>query len=291
MKLNSLMWIKTLRASKKFFFWTAAIITVVTIFGNLGSQSDELLNPFITSESKGVKTTPLGNIVSSILQGTEGKYGIFIKNLKTGENFSLKEDEKFESGSLYKLQLMVLIFEQIKQGKLSEDESLVADIADLNKFFEIPEEDAEFKEGVIQFSIKSALEQMITISHNYAAMALTKRVNAKNLTTPITPEETGNFFEDLYNGKIIDGNYSRQMLELLSRQQINDRIPEFLPKEARVAHKTADLEYFEHDAGIVFSPKGDYIFVILTESKIPDAAGRKIAEISKAVYGYFNKER
>lgn len=265
------------------------IIFTVTVLGNLGSQSEDLLNPYLTSESKGVATTPLGTIVSSVLQATEGRYGIFIKNLKTGESFSLKEGEKFASGSLYKLQLMVLTFEQIKQGKLSENESLVADTQELNKLFEISEEDAEFKEGVIQFSIKSALEQMITISHNYAALALTKKIAAKNPAEQISPKEIGNFFEDLYKGQVIDGDYSERMLELLSRQKINDRIPKLLPKEVRVVHKTADMGYFEHDGGIVFSPKGDYIFVVLTESKIPDAAGRKIAELSKEVYNYFNK--
>ncbi|MBI3103704.1 serine hydrolase [Candidatus Daviesbacteria bacterium] len=261
----------------------------MTVLGNLGSQAEDLLNPYINSETKGVVITPLGKIVSSVLRGTEGRYGIFIKNLTTGENFFLNADQTFESGSLYKLKLMVLTFEQIKQGGLSENETLTADIEELNKFFEIPKEDAEFEEGVIQFSIKSALEQMITISHNYAALALTKKIGAKNLAEPITPGEVGSFFEDLYNGKVIDGDYSKQMLELLSRQKINDRIPKLLPKEVKVAHKTADLDYFEHDSGIVFSPKGDYIMVVLTESKIPDAAGRKTAELSKAVYGYFNR--
>lgn len=278
-----------MRASKKFFLWTIFIILAVTVLGNLGSQAEDLLNPYINSETKGVVITPLGKIVSSVLRGTEGRYGIFIKNLTTGENFFLNADQTFESGSLYKLKLMVLTFEQIKQGGLSENETLTADIEELNKFFEIPKEDAEFEEGVIQFSIKSALEQMITISHNYAALALTKKIGAKNLAEPITPGEVGSFFEDLYNGKVIDGDYSKQMLELLSRQKINDRIPKLLPKEVKVAHKTADLDYFEHDSGIVFSPKGDYIMVVLTESKIPDAAGRKTAELSKAVYGYFNR--
>lgn len=43
------------------------------------------------------------------------------------------------------------------------------------------------------------------------------------------------------------------------KQKINDRIPKFLPKEVVVAHKTGDMDYFEHDVGIVYTPKGDYI--------------------------------
>lgn len=292
MNLNFLMWIKTLKASKKLFFWIIAVIIIVIFLGNLGSRKeDEFLNPFIASGSSEAPATPLGSLITSALKGTEGRYGVFIKNLKTGESFFLRDSEKFDAGSLYKLKLMVLVFEGIKGGRLSEDEGVEADVKKLNEYFEIGEEDAELKEGVLNFTVKSALEQTITISHNYAAMALTKKINARNLAAPVTPKEVGRFFEDLYNGKIIDGDYSRQMLEILSRQKINDRIPKFLPKEARVAHKTADLGYFEHDGGIVFSPKGDYIFVILTESKIPDAAGRKIAEISKEIYEYFNKGR
>lgn len=291
LKPNFLMWIKTLRASKKFFFWIIAVIIIVTFLGNLGSKKeDEFLNPFIASGSSEAPATPLESLITSALKDTEGRYGIFIKNLKSGESFFMREEEKFDAGSLYKLKLMVLVFERIKDGRLSESEGFEEDVKELNEYFDIPEEDAELKEGVLNFTVKSALEQTITISHNYSAMALIRKLNAKNLATPVTPKEIGNFFEDLYNGKIIDGDYSRQMLELLSRQKINDRIPNLLPKDIKIAHKTADLGYFEHDGGIVFSPKEDYIFVILSESKIPDAAGRKISEISKAVYEYFNKK-
>lgn len=281
-----------MRASKKFFFWTIFIISAVIVLGNLGSsENGDFFNPFISSETKGAQTTPLGNIVSSTLKGTEGKYGIFIKNLKTGEKFSLNDNQTFKPGSLYKLKLMVLVFEQIKEGKLSEDEVLTADIKELNDFFKIPKEDAEFADGTINFTIKSALEQMIVISHNYAAMALTKKTKANNLAADTTPKEIASFFEDLYNGRIIDGDYSKRMLELLSRQKINDRIPKYLPEEIKIAHKTGDIDFFEHDGGIVFTPKGDYIIVVFSESRIPDAAGRKIAELSKGVYEYFNKER
>lgn len=289
LNLNFLMWIKTLRASKKFFFWTIAIIVIVTLLGNLGSRNDELLNPFIGSESKEMPVSPLESLIETVLEETEGRYGIFIKNLKTGESFFLRQEEKFDAGSLYKLKLMVETYKRIKDGRLSEDEGIEVDVKELNEYFDIEEEDAELKAGILSFTVKSALEQTITISHNYAAMALTRKLNAKNLAAPVTPKEVGGFFEDLYNGKIIDGDYSRQMLELLSRQKISDRIPKFLPKETKVAHKTADVGFFEHDGGIVFAPGGDYIIVVLTESKIPDAAGRKIAGISKAVYDYFNK--
>lgn len=247
------------------------------IFGR--SPNGGLISPFVKPDLK--------SVVEDALYQTGGRYGIFIKNLKSGESYQWNESEKFDSGSLYKLNLMVLVFEQIKTGKLAESDTLSADIKDLNDFFDISEKDAELKEGTINFTINSALEQMITISHNYAALALTKKTKGNNLAQAVTPKEIAAFFEDLYKGKIIDGEYSKKMMELLSRQKINDRIPKLLPQGVIVAHKTADFNFFEHDVGIVFTPKGDYILVVLSESNMPDAAGDRIAKLSRAVYEYF----
>ena len=44
------------------------------------------------------------------------------------------------------------------------------------------------------------------------------------------------------------------MIELLLKQKISDRIPVLLPSNVPVAHKTADLDGFTHDAGVVFVP-------------------------------------
>ena len=58
--------------------------------------------------------------------------------------------------------------------------------------------------------------------------------------------------------------------------------------EISIAHKTGEIGYFTHDAGIVFSNKGDYIIVVLTESDFPLATEEQIADISKSVNEYFN---
>ena len=231
----------------------------------------------------------LSDEVHSIVKDSEGNFGIYIKNLSSGKTFTLNEHRVFDPASLYKLKLMVEVFEQIKAGKLDEDKILSADIKELNESFDIPEEDAELKTGEIDMSVGEALEQMITISHNYGALLLTKATGAQDLEEPITPKEVADFFEKIYQGKIIDHETSQEMLELLARQKINDRIPKYLPEGTKIAHKTGDLGYFENDAGIVFSPKGDFIIVVLSETKNPEEAGEKIARISEAAYKYFNK--
>lgn len=226
--------------------------------------------------------------VEKVLQNIDGRYGIFIKNLSTQETFAQKEQEIFESGSLYKLWVMAAVFDQIKQGKIKEDDLLIADVATLNKKFDLDGEEAELRQGRIEFTVGSALRQMITISHNYAALALLDKIGSPAVPTKITVKDTAEFLEKVYKGEMIDQEYSRKMTDLLVGQTINDRIPKYLPQGIKVAHKTGDIGFFENDAGIVFSPGGDFIIVVLSETKNPAQAGEVIARISQSAFNYFN---
>lgn len=265
-----------------------------------------IINFLTNKKIPAISTKPaLEMAVEQSMLEANGRYGIYIKNLKSGESYKSRENEVFEAGSLYKLWLMAMIFEKIKEGKLNADDPLEADVRDLNNQFGIDEDTAELKEGTMQFSVLSAIEQMITISHNYAALTLLTKTSRSEVESFIktlgikdstmeppaktTAQDLGIFFEKLSKGEIVDQVFSKQMLDILDRQKINDRIPKLLPEGVKIAHKTADLGFFENDGGIVFSEKGDYIIVVLSETDSPEAAGVQIANLSKAIFEYFNK--
>jgi len=254
-----------------------AVIVTYFIFGKSATYS------FVLPKND------LKSNIDYILANSQGQYGIYIKNLKTGETFTRQELTEFESGSLYKVQLMATTFEQIKEGKIKENDPLSADVASLNKQFGISKEDAELTKGVLNFSMLSAIEQMITISHNYAALALANKVGQKNILNKTSALDFSIFLERLYKGEVVSLEYSQKMLDILSRQKVNDRIPKYLPKGTKVAHKTADIGFFEHDAGLVFSNGGDFIIVVLTETKNPPTASDNIGRIAEVTYKYFNK--
>lgn len=245
----------------------------------------------------------LTDTVQKSLEGTKGTYGIYIKNLKTGETYTQLDQMPFTSASLYKLWVMAVVVDRLEKGSMQRQEVLTADIVDLNKAFNIASESAELKEGKISLSTNSALSQMITISHNYAALLLAKKVGLASVAKFLkdngfseshigSPPQTsardmGSFFEKLYTGKIGNNSQSSQMLTLLRLQQINDRIPGLLPEGIEVAHKTGEIDFYKHDAGIVFGKKSDYIIVLLSKTSSPKAAVDRMAELSKAVYDYF----
>jgi beta-lactamase class A len=250
----------------------------------------------------------LKDVVQKTLSGKEGTYGIVIKNLKTGETYESNKHEVFQSGSLYKLWAMATAYDQIKNGVLHEDDVMKQEIPILNEKFKIATEDAERTEGDITLSVADALFQMITISDNYSALLLSEKVRLSNVakflnshgfseskvgtdgSTPVTtPSDIALFFEKLYKGTLIDGEYDEKMLDLLKEQQLNNKIPKNLPENIMIAHKTGEFNYFTHDGGIVYTPKGDYIIVILSESRNPMEAEQTIADVSETVYTLFTR--
>lgn len=265
-----------------------------------------LAGPSFKSASQ--KQPALSSVVQSSLAGSQGTYSVAVNNLKTGQRYYLDEHRIYEAASLYKLWVMAVVYQQIEAGNLDEDQILSEDIDKLNDKFNIDPDLAEQTEGTITLSVHDALNQMITISHNYAALLLTEKVRLSSLAkflkdngfndsevgtngeSPTTSAyDIAYFLEKLYSGRLASPKYTAEMIGLLKNQQLNDGIPKYLPDPAKVANKTGDLEQFKHDTAIVYTDKEDYILVILSESNFPSAAQERIAGLSKAVYDYFQK--
>lgn len=250
----------------------------------------------------------LKDAVDKALEEATGTYAIAIKNLKTDEEYYKDENQVFDSGSLYKLWTLLTAFQKIEKGEITEDEIIAGNVEDINKILGQTKEEAEIKSGTIDFTVKEAMRQTIVISHNYAAVLLTQKVGTKRIQEEINnlglkntlietsdrPKTTAQdlliFFEKVYKREGVTAYVSHQMIDLLLNQEINDRIPKYLPKEARVVHKTGEIDFAKHDAGIVFTPAGDYIIIVLSETDNPAAASERIANLSRDVYEYFNKK-
>ena len=109
-----------------------------------------------------------------------------------------------------------------------------------------------------------------------------------NLTTPL---DVMHLLELIATSKLVDAESSEQMLNLLLDQQINDRIPVDLPPEARVAHKTGDLDALLHDAGIIYGPSGPFVIVLMSSNLSSQSeALDNMPLLARKVYDYFNSE-
>ncbi len=300
----------------RFFTTIFLIVFLLLVIDNFkNSHSSTLVSPLSVlgvqkdGENNSIKYNSLKEAVEGSLAGSKGEYGVVVKNLKTGETYSKNENQEFESGSLYKLWVMAETFNQLEKGIIREDDELKESIPGLNREFGIDPEYAEQTSGFINLTVKEALHQMITISHNYSALSLSKKIKLPSIKSfledngfeksevgtggdnPVsTPSDITLFFEKLYKGELVSKEVSEKMLELLKKQELNNKLPKKLPENITVAHKTGEIGWFSHDAGIVYSDKGDYIIVVFSKSDLPAAAEDRIANLSKSVYEYFKEK-
>lgn len=226
-------------------------------------------------------------------------YGVVVKRLSDGRGVAINPDRQFYAASLFKLLVMYEVFKLHALELLSFEESLT---------FTPPYLDYQL--GELRWPVWSEvpiyelLEAMIIVSDNIAAMMLHDRVGGWNIIAdtkgigleqtsisgemPTSAGDMALLMEMIALGAAVDRESSQEMIDLLSRQAIDDRLPALLPEGTQVAHKTGNWENATHDVGIVYAPAGPYVVAILSE-KPGDAD--TIAELSRLVYAYFERSR
>lgn len=294
--------------NKYLFLVTFGILLAFLVYLFMFHGSLSVLSPaayFPTPTPTQVPPNPIQVMVDKQLQGSQGAYAVVVKNLKkTDPAYVYNEHHIFDTASMYKAWVMAVIYEKIEKGQLQEDSVLEADIAQLNKEFGIAPELAEQTSGTTSYTVSDALRKMITISDNYASLLLTHEVTYDGLefflmkykmndshtgegeAVPSTSAyDTALFYENLYRGKLANKEHTKKMIELLKQNEFKTVIPKYIP--VPVAHKTGALDDVSHDAGIVFTPKHDYVIVLMSQSGVPPAAEERMARISESVYQYF----
>ena len=91
------------------------------------------------------------------------------------------------------------------------------------------------------------------------------------------------------SGGVIDPDVSEQALQLLELKQTFEWLGDGLPFWVRVAHKWGDLPSVRNDAGVVFTPHGNYVVAILTEGVEPEPAASAIGRTSRLMYARLDR--
>lgn len=212
-----------------------------------------------------------------------GSASVALIDVRTGSRYERNADRIAPAASLYKLGVMVEAFRRAADGSLSLDDTLTIADEDLT-------DDGYYTDPGALLTLREAIERMITISDNSPARALVRvldahqinytmmslgfaatRINtalpAEEQTTPYnttTARDMGRLFLLLAQGELLGPSPSEEMLRILRRQRINDRLPAGLPAGTTIAHKTGDLPRVSHDAGLVRGPMGSRVIVMLT---------------------------
>ncbi len=110
-------------------------------------------------------------------------------------------------------------------------------------------------------------------------------------------ETGGGTFAAVFPGEISQSE-CRQMISLLVRNRLPVLLTAGLPEGTTIAHKhgwITEVDGLLHtisDAGIIYTPGGNYILTVYLWNKdqlLFDPANQLVADISRAVYNYFNQ--
>lgn len=260
------------------------------------------------------------------VQNLKSIAGEKFKNPDTGYSLHLKrmslfsselvagETKPFPAASLIKLPILAAAFYAVDQEKVSLDDMITIKKNDVAggsgkiKALSLPRRltFGQLMEWMIALSDNTATNKVIEIlgldyiNDTFKRLGLSDTtlvrkmmdfsLRKKGLENYTSSSDIIALLEKIYRGRLINKKFSSLALSFLKRQKVNDRLPRYLPSrpEVVVAHKTGLERGVVHDAGIIFSPGGDYLICILVKGvKNYTQAKNFIAQISLLTYNLY----
>src|SRR5437868_3792788 len=243
-------------------------------------------------------TAELVQQLDGLISSFPGGAGIWVADPTVATPlFNHDPDEQVIAASLYKLGVLAEAERRVDAGDLHYGDAIIIQPDDITA-------DGSFEDAGTELTLDEALEAMITISDNGAALALWRILGGANIDATLekagiqnfhvafddtednwaTPHAIGTFFTLLAKRQLISPAASDRMLARLERQQINDRLPAQLPSDVVIAHKTGNLTGLTHDAGIIYTKTGPRVVVVMTWDALDEDAANFISSIGSLVY-------
>lgn len=89
-----------------------------------------------------------------------------------------------------------------------------------------------------------------------------------------TPREMTRLVEMIFKAEILTREACNAMLDILLKQQLNDRLPRFLPPGTRIAHKTGTFSGIRNDCGLIYANDTSHVAVTVLSTWDHDAVRR-----------------
>ena len=247
-----------------------------------------------------VKQTALDQRVRAEVSQFKGKVNLYAKNLDTGTVYELAGDERVSTASTIKIAIMVEAFARVGEGKAKWTDDLV-----LTKEKKVGGSGIlnEFGDG-LHLTLRDAVMLMMLMSDNTATNLVidvlsADAVNARMASLGFsetrlmrrvfgggesiegkkeeskrfglgrtTPHEMVTLLEKLERGEVVSPAASKEMLELMKREQGTNGIwrEQWMVSKAT---KSGALDALRSNIGIVYHPRGR-IALAITCSEMPE---------------------
>ena len=242
----------------------------------------------------------LDSEIKKALATFKGKVSLFASNLDNGETYALGADDRVRTASTIKIAVMVEAFARVAEGKAKwTDELVLTKTARYAGSGVLP----ELADG-LRLTLRDSVNLMMVVSDNTATnlvldylstdavnqrmeslgfkqIRLLRRVggggeskagqdsdNKRFGLGVATPREIVLLLEKLERGEIVNPAASREMIELMKREQVHFAIGRTL--DVPMATKYGALDHLRSAIGIIYSKQGR-IAMAITCDDMPDA--------------------
>lgn len=210
------------------------------------------------------------------LDRTPGVTGVLVREVTGDTLFAQRQDEVFPAASVIKIPLVMTLYGDAAEGRLSLDERIPVGVTvggtgilgDMRDVREV--------------SLRDLAMLTIALSDNTATNRLIERIGVarvserlvewgcmrtklargmfdwdaqrRGLENVAAPSEIARLLERLVAGELVDRTTSDAVIAVLERCQDETMLRRYLGKGGRVANKTGTLEATRNDAAIMFGP-------------------------------------
>jgi beta-lactamase class A len=236
--------------------------------------------------------------VDGLVKAFPGDTGVYIADpLAPQPLYTHDADVVFITASLYKLGILAHVETLVDAGTLKYTDTIEIQPEDIT-------DDGSYEVAGTVMTVDEALEAMITVSDNGTALEFWRSLGPDNINATLqklgltdfhianddhddntaSARVIGRYFTLLAQRKLVSPAASDRMLARLERNQINDRLPSQLPAGTVVAHKTGNLGFVTHDAGIIYTPSGPRVVVGLTANTDEEEAVHFLGGLGALAY-------
>lgn len=237
-----------------------------------------------------------------------GHVAVQIKDLNTGFSSGVNASASMPAASTIKIPVMVEVFRQLALGTF-----------DFNTRIMLRASDKDWGSGDLcdarpgtSYPVSQLLTAMITVSDNTATNMLIRLVGRQHINDTMlemglqhtklsdyirsegngirwalrsSPADMVTLLAQMAKEQLIDEWSSREMISILSGQRHNSLLPQPLPEDLQIAHKTGTLHDTLNDVGIVYASESPYVIAVMTTDLPSLSRGRAfIRGVSKLAY-------
>ncbi|MBI4982165.1 MAG: serine hydrolase [Candidatus Omnitrophica bacterium] len=294
-----------------FLIFIFSFVSVVSLF--FFKERQNIIRKQILLEKRRESWLHLKKDLASKVKHFRGTVALVVEDLETGQKIAFNQEKLLPSASLVKVPIMLSCFYAAQDNKINLKNTVILRSSKKVGGSKVLGD----KPSGSVFTLEELLDPMITQSDNTATNMLIdslgfdllntyfNKIGLKNTNISrkmmdfaerregkenyTTAQEMAYLLKRIYYKKFLNKDISERCLELLGQQKVNDRIPRKLPKGTFVVHKTGLENYICHDAGIVFTDKGNFLICVLVrhQDKLAQPTKKFISDVTLLAYNYY----